>query len=156
MLLGWLSACTPRLRHQSEPTPPSFRTEQADFFSPPRSCELVGLRREKSLYLFEPSVAFAFKMKKAGFEPRGSSLVSPKEAKASEKPYGKALARTKTLARYTFGLRQILSAKRTLLFTAGWFRGSPSSPHKWQSARSLPRLVQLEEGITGRTLFQFS
>ena len=32
----------------------------------------------------------ASKMKEAGFEPRGSSLVSPKEAKASEKPYGKS------------------------------------------------------------------
>ena len=32
----------------------------------------------------------AAKMKDAGFEPRGSSLVSPKEAKASEKPYGKS------------------------------------------------------------------
>ena len=32
--------------------PPSFRTEQADAFSfPPRSCEVVGLRREKSLFL---------------------------------------------------------------------------------------------------------
>src|SRR3989454_8971702 len=28
---------------------PSFRTEQADFFFPFRSCERVGLRREKSL-----------------------------------------------------------------------------------------------------------
>src|SRR6266446_1231544 len=31
---------------------PSFRTEQADFFFPLRSCEAVGLRREKSLFLF--------------------------------------------------------------------------------------------------------
>ena len=31
---------------------PSFRTEQADFFFRFRSCESVGLRREKSLFLF--------------------------------------------------------------------------------------------------------
>jgi hypothetical protein len=31
---------------------PSFRTEQADFFFLIRSCECVGLRREKSLFLF--------------------------------------------------------------------------------------------------------
>jgi len=29
---------------------PSFRTEQVDFFFPVRSCEPVGLRREKSLF----------------------------------------------------------------------------------------------------------
>src|SRR6266478_2271456 len=34
------------------PPPPSFRAEQADFFFPLRSCEAVGLRREKSLFLF--------------------------------------------------------------------------------------------------------
>src|SRR5229473_3318653 len=32
-------------------THPSFRTEQADFFFRIRSCECVGLRREKSLFL---------------------------------------------------------------------------------------------------------
>ncbi len=32
--------------------PPSFRTEQADFFFRFRSCEVVGLRSEKSLFLF--------------------------------------------------------------------------------------------------------
>jgi hypothetical protein len=31
---------------------PSFRTEQADFFFRIRSCECVGLRREKSLFAF--------------------------------------------------------------------------------------------------------
>ena len=31
---------------------PSFRTEQADFFFPIRSCGPVGLRREKSLFAF--------------------------------------------------------------------------------------------------------
>jgi hypothetical protein len=31
---------------------PSFQTEQADFFFPFRSCERVGLRREKSLFTF--------------------------------------------------------------------------------------------------------
>jgi hypothetical protein len=31
--------------------PPSFRTEQADFFFRIRSCECVGLRSEKSLFL---------------------------------------------------------------------------------------------------------
>jgi len=30
----------------------SFRTQQADFFFPVRSCEPVGLRREKSLFDF--------------------------------------------------------------------------------------------------------
>ena len=30
----------------------SFRTEQADFFFPVRSCEPVGLRREESLFDF--------------------------------------------------------------------------------------------------------
>src|SRR6266571_832702 len=30
--------------------PPSFRTEQADFFFPFCSCKTVGLRREKSLF----------------------------------------------------------------------------------------------------------
>src|SRR5712692_5185149 len=34
----------------SRPPAPSFRTEQADFFFPLRSCEAVGLRREKSLF----------------------------------------------------------------------------------------------------------
>jgi len=38
------------------PAPPSFRTEQADFFFRIRSCECVGLRREKSLFV----CAFAF------------------------------------------------------------------------------------------------
>jgi hypothetical protein len=32
--------------------PPSFRTERADFFFRIRSCECVGPRREKSLFLF--------------------------------------------------------------------------------------------------------
>src|SRR5260370_23553774 len=35
--------------HVAHATQPSFRTEQADFFFPLRSCEAVGLRREKSL-----------------------------------------------------------------------------------------------------------
>src|SRR6266481_1096545 len=32
--------------------PPSFRTEQDDFFFPFHSCERIGLRREESLFLF--------------------------------------------------------------------------------------------------------
>jgi hypothetical protein len=36
----------------TSPPHPSFRTEQADFFFRFRSCESVGLRREKSLFLF--------------------------------------------------------------------------------------------------------
>jgi len=35
--------------HRAQPRP-SFRTEQADFFFRIRSCECVGLRREKSLF----------------------------------------------------------------------------------------------------------
>jgi hypothetical protein len=36
----------------------SFRVEWADVFLPPRSCEVVGLRREKSLFVFlRPSKA---------------------------------------------------------------------------------------------------
>jgi hypothetical protein len=37
---------------------PSFRTERADFFLPLRSCEAVGLRREKSLFLFRQPASF--------------------------------------------------------------------------------------------------
>src|SRR6266850_470469 len=37
--------------HPTAHTHPSFRTERADFFFPLRSCEVVGLCREKSLFL---------------------------------------------------------------------------------------------------------
>jgi hypothetical protein len=37
---------------------PSFRTERADFFFPLRSCEAVGLRKEKSLFLFRQPLFF--------------------------------------------------------------------------------------------------
>jgi hypothetical protein len=40
---------------QHASTPPSFRTEQADFFFCFRSCENVGLRREESLCAFIPN-----------------------------------------------------------------------------------------------------
>src|SRR5437899_2853109 len=46
----------PRRRNHPSPNPrsrpPSFRTEQADFFFRFRSCESVWLRREESLFLF--------------------------------------------------------------------------------------------------------
>src|SRR5438128_1925137 len=41
-----------RLAYGSRSGPPSFRTEQADFLFRFRSCECVGLRREKSLFAF--------------------------------------------------------------------------------------------------------
>src|SRR2546427_12417615 len=37
--------------HPTAHAHPSFQTERADFFFPVRSCELVGSRREKSLFL---------------------------------------------------------------------------------------------------------
>src|SRR5260370_6346583 len=40
---------SPNPRSARPPRPPSFRTEQADFFFPFHSCERVGLRREESL-----------------------------------------------------------------------------------------------------------
>jgi hypothetical protein len=52
---GRSGTCPERSRRSSDITArahPSFRAERADFFSPLRSCEAVGSRREKSLFLF--------------------------------------------------------------------------------------------------------
>jgi hypothetical protein len=58
-LLAFRPAPTPSFRAKQVdfflpfgPAPPSFRTKQADFFFRFRSCESVGQRREKSLFLF--------------------------------------------------------------------------------------------------------
>src|SRR5260370_5545442 len=45
----------PRLRPSRTKPYPSFRTQQADFFFRFRSCESVGLRREKSLFASGPA-----------------------------------------------------------------------------------------------------
>jgi hypothetical protein len=55
----------PRLFLFRSPSPPSqklsFRSKQADFLFPSRSCGMVGLRSEESLFLFSPS-AYAQKI----------------------------------------------------------------------------------------------